>query len=86
MKKAIWKDKIIAQSHKTITLEGNQYFPADSIISEYFTRSDQQTVCHWKGTASYYDIKVDDQLNPGAAWYYSQPKPAASAIKDYVAF
>jgi uncharacterized protein (DUF427 family) len=84
--KAIWKDAIIAESDKTIVVEGNHYFPPESIKREYFGSSDTHTTCPWKGLASYYDIHVGDQLNHDAAWYYPEPKEAAKAIANYVAF
>ena len=84
--KAIWNNKIIAKSEKTINIEGNQYFPADSIKMEYFRASKTHTVCHWKGTASYYDIVVDGKINSDAAWFYPETSQLASHIKNYVAF
>lgn len=86
MTKAIWNNTIIAESDQTEIVEGNHYFPPDSIKTEYFRPSATTTVCSWKGTANYYDIIVGDKLNPGAAWYYPHPKPAAQNIKDYIAF
>jgi uncharacterized protein (DUF427 family) len=86
MAKATWEGAVLAQSDATIEVEGNQYFPSESISKEYFTPSAQHTVCPWKGTASYYDIEVAGKRNAGAAWYYPQPKPAAGKIKGYVAF
>ena len=84
--KAIWDGKSIAESDDTVVVEGNHYFPADSIKEEYFESSDTNTVCHWKGTASYYTLNVDGDKNPDAAWYYPDPKSAAAEIKDRVAF
>ena len=86
MAKAIWKDTVLAESDKTEIVEGNHYFPPESVNREYFRESLQTTVCPWKGKASYYDVVVDGQINSGAAWYYPSPKPAANNIKDYVAF
>ncbi len=86
MAKAIWNGKIIAESEKIIKLEGNLYFPPESIHQEYFHKNNSHTVCPWKGKASYYDIVVDGKTNKGAAWYYPQPSNAAQEIKDYVAF
>jgi uncharacterized protein (DUF427 family) len=84
--KAIWHGKTIAESDDTAIVEGNHYFPADSINREYFRESDRHTHCAWKGEASYYDIAVDGAVNEGAAWYYPAPKEAAANIKDRIAF
>ena len=86
MPKATWNDTVIAESDATVVVEGNHYFPPDSIRSEFFEANDAQTVCPWKGTASYFDVVVDGNRNAGAAWYYPQPKQAATEIKDHVAF
>jgi uncharacterized protein (DUF427 family) len=86
MAKAIWNGTVIAESAETEIVEGNHYFPAESINSEYFQASSESSVCPWKGTASYYDVVVDDEVNSGAAWYYPEPKAAAANIKDHVAF
>lgn len=86
MAKAIWENTILAESDRTIEVEGNQYFPPDAIKREYFQPSDQHTTCPWKGLASYYNVDVNGKRNPNAAWYYPEPKPAAKQIKDYVAF
>lgn len=84
--KAIWKDTILAQSNNTKEVEGNQYFPPESINEELFTRSTTETTCPWKGEARYYNIHVGDQRNDDAAWFYPEPKEAAKEIKDHVAF
>jgi uncharacterized protein (DUF427 family) len=84
--KAIWHGKTIAESDDTVVVEGNHYFPADSINRECFRESDRHTNCPWKGEASYYDIAVDGVVNEGAAWYYPAPKEAAANIKDRIAF
>jgi len=86
MPKAIWNGAVLAASDHTQIVEGNHYFPADSIKREYFRENENHTVCPWKGTASYYDIEVEGQVNRGAAWYYPSPKPAAKNIKDHIAF
>jgi uncharacterized protein (DUF427 family) len=86
MPKASWNNTVIAESNACEVVEGNQYFPPDSIKSEYFKPSEKTTVCGWKGTANYYDVVVDGQVNAAAAWYYAEPKSAASNIKGYVAF
>lgn len=84
--KAIWNGQVIAESDKTINIEGNQYFPPESVNSDYLRASSTQTVCHWKGTASYYDIVVEDKTNKDAAWYYPETSTLAEKIKGYVAF
>jgi len=84
--KAIWKDNILAESDETIIIEGNHYFPPDSIKREYFQDSDSHTSCPWKGEASYYSIEVNGEVNNDAAWFYPEPKEAATEIKNYVAF
>ncbi len=84
--KAIWNGTILAESEKALELEGNFYFPPDSVNREYLQASDTRTVCPWKGQAAYYDIVVDDETGRDAAWYYPAPSEAASNIKDRVAF
>lgn len=84
--KATWKGEVIAESDDTVIVEGNHYFPADSIKREHFKESDTHTVCPWKGTASYYDVVVGGEVNNDAAWFYPEPKEAAKEIKDHVAF
>lgn len=86
MPQAIWNGTVIAESDSFETVEGNTYFPPQAIKPEYFRKSDATTVCGWKGTANYYDIVVDGQINQGAAWYYADPKPEAEKIAGYVAF
>jgi len=83
---ALWNGQVIAESEHTEMVEGNHYFPPETIRSEFFVDSSRHTVCPWKGTASYYDIVVDGQRNPGGAWYYPEPSNAARNIKDHVAF
>jgi len=84
--KAVWNGKVLAESNKTIEVEGNQYFPPDSVNKGYLKESDYHTKCPWKGNASYYDVVVDEKVNKDAAWYYSEPKKAAKHITGYVAF
>jgi len=84
--KAVWNGAVLAESDDTIIVEGNHYFPPDSINREYFRESDKHTTCPWKGLASYYDIAVDGEVNKDAAWYYPSPKDAAKQITGYVAF
>lgn len=86
MPKAVWNGKTLADSEATIIVDGNHYFPVESVQREFFHESPTKTNCHWKGTASYYHIKVDGQTNADAAWYYADPKAEANNIKDHVAF
>ena len=84
--KAIWNKVKLAESDKTIVVEGNHYFPPESVNKQCFEESATHTTCPWKGVASYFDVVVDGQNNADAAWYYPEPKEAASEIKNYVAF
>jgi uncharacterized protein (DUF427 family) len=84
--KAIWKKATLADSNKTIVIEGNHYFPPDSIRKEYFQESTTHTTCPWKGKASYYNSVVQGEINNDAAWYYPDPKNSAQEIKNYLAF
>ena len=84
--KAIWKDTVIAESDDTVVVEGNHYFPPDSVSQPLVQDSDTTSVCPWKGTASYYSVVVDGETNPDAAWYYPEPKDAANNILGRVAF
>jgi uncharacterized protein (DUF427 family) len=84
--KAIWNNTILAESDDTIVVEGNHYFPEDSIKKEFFAPSETHTVCGWKGTASYYDVVAGGATNKDAAWYYPDTKPEAKIIENYVAF
>ena len=77
---------MLAESNQCVEVEGNQYFPPDAVKKEYFKPSATQSVCPWKGTASYYDIAVGGKSNHDAAWFYPEPKPAAKQIKGYLAF
>ena len=86
MVKAIWNGVVIAESNQTQMVEGNHYFPPNSIKRDYFQPNSSTTVCPWKGVASYYDVVVNGERNKGAAWYYPPPKSAAQNIKDHVAF
>lgn len=86
MARAIWNDVVLAESDTFEVVEGNIYFPADAINSEYFKASTSNTTCPWKGVASYYTVVVDGEENKDAAWYYPEPKDAAKQIKDHVAF
>ena len=84
--KAIWNDTIIAESDDTVVLEGNHYFPADSVRSDLLAPSAKTTLCPWKGTASYHSVVLNGARNDDAAWYYPAPKDAAKEITDRVAF
>jgi len=84
--KAVWKGEVIAESEKTVVVEGNHYFPPDAINRNYFEESQTTTACPWKGTAHYYTVKAGGEENRDAAWYYPDPKDAAAEIKDHIAF
>jgi uncharacterized protein (DUF427 family) len=84
--RAVWNDTVLAESDDTVVVEGNHYFPPQSVNREYFTGSSTHTICPWKGTASYHTVTVAGASNPDAAWFYPDPKPAAGEIKDRVAF
>ena len=86
MPKAIWNGTVLAESDRCEVVEGNQYFPPDAVNRAYLRDSATHTLCSWKGTASYYDVVVDGQVNPDAAWYYPAPKDAARQIAGHVAF
>ncbi|NUR27895.1 MAG: DUF427 domain-containing protein [Catenulispora sp.] len=84
--RAVWNGVVLAESDDTKVVEGNHYFPAESLIREYFAPSGMKSVCPWKGIASYYSITVDGVTNRDAAWYYPHPFPLARRIKNRVAF
>jgi uncharacterized protein (DUF427 family) len=84
--KAIWNGVTVAESDDTVVVEGNHYFPAHTLKGEYLLPSNLRTMCSWKGEARYHTLFVDGDANPDAVWYYPEPKEAASAIKDRVAF
>jgi uncharacterized protein (DUF427 family) len=86
MARALWNGAVLAESDRCEVVEGNQYFPPDSVNRQHFRPSEKHTVCPWKGTASYYHVVVNEKVNKGAAWYYPEPSEAARHIKDYVAF
>ena len=86
MKKAIWNGQVIAESDTTVNIEGNAYFPPESVKPEFLKESDTHTVCPWKGTASYYSVIVDGKENKDAAWFYPEVSQLAKNIKGYVAF
>jgi uncharacterized protein (DUF427 family) len=82
MAKATWEHAVLAESDRTIEIEGNQYFPPDAIKRQYLKPNDHHGTCPWKGIASYYDVEVNGKKNASAAWFYPNPKPAATQIKD----
>ncbi|MCZ6693936.1 MAG: DUF427 domain-containing protein [Bacteroidetes bacterium] len=84
--KAIWNSAILAESNDTVIVEGNHYFPPNSINKEYFKESTTNSVCPWKGTASYHTVTVDGKENGDAAWSYPEPSELAKNIKDHLAF
>ncbi len=86
MPTAIWNDTVLAESDDTVVVEGNHYFPRESVSEEHFAASEKTSWCPWKGTASYFNVKVNGDENPDAAWYYPDPKEKAANIKDHVAF
>lgn len=84
--RAVWNGTVIAESDRTVVVEGNYYFPHEDVESRYLEPSSHHTVCPWKGTASYYDVVAAGERNQNAAWYYSDPSRAAANIKDHIAF
>ena len=86
MKTASWNGVVIAESADTLVVEGNHYFPHESLVTTHFKPSATHTTCSWKGVASYYDVVVEGATNKDAAWYYPDVKDAAKQIKNYVAF
>lgn len=91
MAKAVWNGQVLAESDETIVIEGNHYFPPESVKRDFFKDSDMHTTCPWKGEANYYDIEVDGESNDGAAWYYPIPKEGSiqrvgKDFSNYVAF
>jgi uncharacterized protein (DUF427 family) len=84
--KAVWKNTILAESDDTVVVEGNHYFPPESLRRELFVDSNHATHCPWKGDASYRSVRVGDDLNENAAWFYPDPKPAAEQIRGRFAF
>jgi uncharacterized protein (DUF427 family) len=86
MFQAAWKGTVLAESGHTVKVEGNHYFPPQSLRREFLAPSDTSSTCPWKGTASYYDVTVDGQVNKNAAWYYPRPGPAVAQVAGHVAF
>ncbi len=86
MARATWNGCVLAESDDTVVVEGNHYFPVESIDGQHFKSSDHKTHCPWKGEASYYNIEVNGEINENAAWFYAEPEPKAAQIKNRVAF
>ena len=86
MSRAIWNDVVVAESDRTVVVEGNHYFPREAVKAEFLVPSETTSVCPWKGTASYYSLEVGDKRNADAAWFYADPKDTARHIVDHVAF
>ena len=86
MAKAIWRDTVLAESDSTVIVEGNHYFPLDSVKREHLVESPTHSTCPWKGVASYYSVKVNGDVNTDAAWFYPTPSDAAKQIAGHVAF
>jgi uncharacterized protein (DUF427 family) len=84
--RATWNGQVIAESDATVEVEGNHYFPRESVRTAFLEPSSTTTVCPWKGTASYYNVVVGGKMNPDAAWYYPNPKAEAAMIRDRIAF
>src|ERR1051325_10273637 len=84
--RATWQGAVLAESDDTVVIEGNHYFPAESLNRAYFRESGTHSLCPWKGEASYYDVVVESEVNKDAAWYYGEPKEAAKEIEGRVAF
>lgn len=84
--KATWNGKVIAESEQTVVVEGNHYFPIETVNMDHLIPSETETFCPWKGVAKYYSVSVDGDVNSDACWYYPEPKEAANNIKDHVAF
>jgi uncharacterized protein (DUF427 family) len=86
MPRAIWAGAVIAESDRTLVVEGNHYFPPESVRRELLRPSTTHTTCSWKGVASYYDVVVGEAVNRDAAWFYPEPKEAAAGVRNHVAF
>ncbi|MDJ0774293.1 MAG: DUF427 domain-containing protein [Mastigocoleus sp. MO_167.B18] len=86
MAKAIWNETLLAESNDTVVIDGNHYFPPESVDQQYFQESNTHTSCPWKGIANYYDIEVNGQINRDAAWFYPNAKEKAKHFEGYVAF
>ena len=85
MATATWNGSVLASSDDTVVVEGNHYFPREAVTAT-LVESPHSTVCGWKGTASYYSVEVDGEVNENAAWYYTDPEPEAAQVRDRIAF
>ena len=83
---AVWNGTVIAESDRTIVVDGKYYFPREDVNTQYLEPSSRHTICAWKGTTSYYDVVVDGERNSAGAWYYPSPSRAAAEIKNHIAF
>ncbi|WP_216214798.1 DUF427 domain-containing protein [Amycolatopsis aidingensis] len=86
MLRAVWNGTVLAEAPRTVRVEGNHYFPPESVRPKYLSKRKAKTLCLWKGVASYYDLTTEDAVLPNAAWYYPHPSPLARRIKNHVAF
>ena len=86
MPRAVWNGAVLAESDETVVVDGRHYFRPDEVVDGFLAPSDKTSVCGWKGTASYYDVVVDGETNPAAAWYYPDTKPEAKHIEGRIAF
>ena len=86
MRRAVWRDAVLAETHQTLRVEGNEYFPPDAVRWEHLVDSSTSSWCWWKGRAQYMSITVDDEVIPDAAWYYPRPWPLARRLRCHVAF
>ena len=84
--KAIWNDHVIAESDDTVYVEGNHYFPMNAVNQEVLVHSDRTSFCPWKGIANYFNVAINGDENPDAAWYYPEPKEAVMQIAGRIAF
>lgn len=84
--KAVWNDTVLAESDDIVNIEGRAYFPEASLKKDLFSSSDDTSVCAWKGTANYYNVTVNGEVNKNAAWYYAEPSEKAEAIRGRIAF
>ncbi len=86
MHRATWKGVVLAEGDDVQVVDGYPYLRAAALKTQHFRPSEKHTVCHWKGTASYYDVVVGDDVNANAAWYYPEPKPEAEHVRGWVGF